>query len=55
LISLLGEGRRNSLLFKRPLLEQGLIHSYEKEDGLHGLKFIIHRLKKDQPNMDVIQ
>jgi hypothetical protein len=35
----------------KPLLEQGLIHSYEKEEGLHGLKYIIHRLKRDQPNM----
>ena len=29
-----------------PLIEQGLINSYEKEDGLYGLKFIIKRSKK---------
>ena len=39
----------------KPLLAQGLIHSYEKEEGLHGLKFIIHRLKRDQPNTDSVQ
>jgi hypothetical protein len=39
----------------KPLVEQGLIHSYEKEEGLHGLKFIIHRLRRDQTNIDITQ
>jgi hypothetical protein len=30
----------------KPLKDQGLIDSYEKEEGLSGLKFIIKRLKK---------
>lgn len=39
----------------KPLIEQGLIHSYEKEEGLNGLKYIIHRVNKDQPKMEIIQ
>jgi hypothetical protein len=38
----------------KPLIEQGLIHSYEKEEGLQGLKFIIKRLKRVQPNKDIV-
>ena len=34
---------------------EGLIHSYEKEEGLHGLKFIIHRLRRDQTNIEITQ
>jgi hypothetical protein len=37
----------------KPLIEQGLIHSYEKEEGLHGLKFIIKRLKRNQLNYEI--
>lgn len=38
----------------QPLIEQGLIESYEKEEGLHGLKFIIKRLKRMQANEEVL-
>ena len=37
-----------------PLIEHGLIHSYEKEEGLHGLKFIIRRLKRSQPKVEIL-
>jgi len=37
-----------------PLIEQGLIHSYEKEEGLQGLKFIIKRLKRSQPEVEIL-
>jgi len=30
-----------------PLIAQGLIDPYEKEEGLHGLKFIVKRSKKE--------
>ncbi len=36
-----------------PLIEQGLIHSYEKEEGLQGLKFIIKRSKRSQPEVEI--
>jgi len=35
----------------KPLIEQGLIDSYEKDtEGLYGLKFTIKRSKKENPN-----
>jgi len=34
----------------KPLIEQGLIDSYEKDtEGLYGLKFTIKRSKKENP------
>lgn len=34
----------------KPLLEQGLIDSYEKTHGLYGIKYIIKKSKKVKPN-----
>ena len=51
----------NSMLPKidfslNPLIEMGLIDSYEKTDeGLYGLKFTIKRSKKGNPNENDLQ
>ncbi len=37
-----------------PLIEQGLIESYVKEEGLQGWKFIINRVKRNQPDREII-
>jgi len=39
----------------KPLMEHGLIDSYEKEDGLQGLRFTIKRLKKTKPTKEIAQ
>ena len=40
----------------KPLIEQGLIDSYEKNDeGLYGLKFTIKRSRKGKPDENDLQ